>query len=136
MHFLQLPEDDQVMVKDMVWYCIEHGYRMGMDEGIKTFAEPKHGTKEVKHDFRLRLEKFSGRGIEQVDKTQALLDEAEAFNKAQAALNKRMNAHFIPLADTLIKDGKKDELNALLQSIPACITRMTIAGKVAAAYPE
>ena len=52
MEYENLSDESKDMVKHMVEFCINNGYCMGMDEGFKSF-DP-----DVKHDFRIELEKF------------------------------------------------------------------------------
>jgi len=52
MDYNDLSEEAKSTVKEMVEFCINHGYRMGMDEG---FAPD--GTKQK---FREEIEFFSG----------------------------------------------------------------------------
>ena len=47
-----LSENAKSTAKGMIEYCIECGYRMGMDEGFT-----KH---DRKRSFRVQLEKFCG----------------------------------------------------------------------------
>lgn len=58
MQYQQLSDEAKETLKGMVEFCIERGYCMGQDEGIKVFAE--EGVKEVKHEFRNELESFCG----------------------------------------------------------------------------
>jgi len=57
MDYDQLSAEAKEVLKGMVAFCINHGYKMGMDEGIKKWAQ--NGDIKIKHDFREQLEKFS-----------------------------------------------------------------------------
>lgn len=52
MEYDQLSDEAKEVLKNMVGYCINRGFKMGMDEGIKDFATME------KHEFREQLEKF------------------------------------------------------------------------------
>lgn len=58
MQYEQLSDEAKESLKGMVAFCINRGYCMGQDEGIKVFAD--EGVEEVKHDFRNELETFCG----------------------------------------------------------------------------
>lgn len=49
--FDNLSEESQMVAKEMIEFCINHGYRMGMDEGMNPDGTPKN--------FRTELEKWS-----------------------------------------------------------------------------
>lgn len=56
MTYDELSDETKSCVKDMVYFCISQGYRMGMDEGI--IQRKEEGKPEVKHPFRKELEAF------------------------------------------------------------------------------
>ena len=58
MQYEQLSDEAKESLKAMVEFCINRGYCMGQDEGIKVFAD--EGVEGVKHDFRNELESFCG----------------------------------------------------------------------------
>lgn len=53
MQYKDLSNEAKEVLKSMVSFCIDHGYKMGMDEGFKDLD-----TRE-KHEFREQLEEFS-----------------------------------------------------------------------------
>ena len=57
MNYNQLSDEAKEVLKGMVAFCINRGYKMGMDEGIKEWTQ--NGNIKSKHDFRQQLENFS-----------------------------------------------------------------------------
>lgn len=53
MKYDQLSDEVKEVLKSMVGFCINHGYKMGMDEGFIDYDKKK------KHEFRKQLEAFS-----------------------------------------------------------------------------
>jgi len=50
MNFKNLSDEAKDTIQEMIFFCINNGYCMGMDEGFKTEKE--------KHNFRIELEEF------------------------------------------------------------------------------
>ena len=57
MNYDDLSTEAKETLKGMVQYCIEHGFCMGMDEGL--MQHPFHTEVEVRRGFRVELEMFS-----------------------------------------------------------------------------
>ncbi len=60
----------------------------------------------------------------------SLISDLTQANASQASLTKRANSVLIPIADRMIAQNDNESLQILIGRLPACATRMTLAGKL------
>ena len=53
MRYDQLSDEAKEVLKSMVGFCIDYGYKMDMDGGFMDYEQ------QEKHEFRKQLEEFS-----------------------------------------------------------------------------
>jgi hypothetical protein len=125
MQYQTLPIDAQNTIKAMVAFCVEHGYCM--TQGDTKDAGGNH----TPNALRESLTAFAHAQNGTPDNADAIIDNIIALNEQQIAQNTALSMKLLPRVRAWLSEGDTASAITLLNTLPACPTRMMIAGLLA-----